>query len=579
MEPPNPARNFRLAETFAQQNAYSASVKIDPETCLLKNRRVTCLHQLLLVFPRSKGPLVLVGYVSDEDYLALPGVAVECERDGQSLATTSRASGAIYLDVEPGPWRVTLAKSGYTAKRVEVTLAETSSAENRPIQFRLLSDRMVGFMWPKWVKAGESSDYCVHSRKEFRLDLWRYGWKKEFVRSLGWCDEHGPGSMAQILPDGDFTQTGVQWNQTGYNLAYQKHRITAPPRSGLYYLHATTRDGDVCSFPWIVSSCAPQAKIAVLSSTITQNAYNRFGGRSNYFNQDALPDRPVVNARQDLTRYTKPDTWPFEETAAPLSFQRPEPASFIALQTQITDPIEGRVESLFAPGEWRLLGWMEREGFDYDLYSETDLHFGQLPLEEYDLLVVNLHSEYWSPEMYHRVKTWVYDHGGRLAHLGGCGLYAEVEFQDASAILCRREGEHQLRGESEAKLLGVAYSHSGYQTAAPYRVTNAEHWAFAGTGLGEGDLFGLQSLHERCPGGASAHELDKVGSDSPENIVRLAKGQNPEDSGADLTIYESPSGGRVFAVGSLCWTLALPIDDGVSAVTRNVFQRFLRSST
>jgi hypothetical protein len=31
----------------------------------------------------------------------------------------------------------------------------------------------------------------------------------------------------------------------------------------------------------------------------------------------------------------------------------------------------------------------------------------------------------------------------------------------------------------------------------------------------------------------------------------------------------------VFAAGSLCWTLALPIDAGVSAVTRNVLERYL----
>lgn len=524
--------------------------------------------------PQVKGLTVLVGYVSDEDNVALSGVDLEFERTGLSVISTSRASGAVYADVEPGPWQVTLSKSGHTAKRVEVIVTG-----DEPILFRLLSDRMYGFMWPKWTRSGQSSEYCVHSTKEFRLDLWRYGWEKEFIRSFGWCDEHCPKAMTQILPDGDFTQTGVNWNRTGYNEQYQKHGIRAPERSGLYFLHTKTRDGEFCSFPWIVSPKTPQAKIAVLSSTITQNAYNRFGGRSNYFNQDGLPQHPVVNSRQDLQRYTQPDTWPFEETAAPLSFQRPEPASCVAEDARITDPISGRVESLFAPGEWRLLGWMEREGFDYDLYSETELHFDRLPLKEYDVLVVNLHSEYWSPEMYSRVKTWVSDHGGRFAHLGGCGMYAEVEFQDESAILCRREAEYKLRGESEAKLLGVAYTHEGFQTGAPYRVIKDDHWVFAGTSLKNGDLFGMQSLHERCPGGASAHELDKINRDSPQNIVSLAKGTNPHGAGADMTIYDTPSGGSVFAVGSLCWTLSLPIDDGTSAVTRNVLNRFLESQT
>ena len=517
---------------------------------------------------------MLVGYVSDEDYVALAGVDFEFENGNASTTATSRASGAVYAEINPGEWQVTLSRPGYTAKRVKVDVSDSGW-----IPFRLLSDRMYGFMWPKWSRSGETSEYCVHSTNEFRLDLWRYGWEKQFVRSFGWCDEHGPNAMAQILPDRDFTQTGVNWNRTGYNLKYQKHGITAPERSGLYYLHVTTRAGDFCSFPWIVSPREPQAKIAVLASTITQNAYNRFGGRSNYFNQDGLPQRPVINSRQELKRYTQPDTWPFEETAAPLSFQRPEPASCVPESTHITDTIPGRLESVFAPGEWRLLGWMEREGFDYDLYSETELHFDRLPLEAYDVLVMNLHSEYWSPKMYARVKQWVHEQGGRLMYLGGCALYAEVELQNESTILCRREAEYSLRGESEAKLLGVAYTHSGFQTGAPYCVINDDHWVFAGTGLKNGDLFGMRSLHERCPGGASAHELDKISSDSPDNILHLAKGTNPDHTGADLTIYDTPSGGSVFAAGSLCWTLSLPVDDGTSAITRNVLRQFLESKT
>ena len=83
-------------------------------------------------------------------------------------------------------------------------------------------------------------------------------------------------------------------------------------------------------------------------------------------------------------------------------------------------------------------------------------------------------------------------------------------------------------------------------------------------------------MHERCPGGASAHELDKISGNSPQNIVHLAKGENPDDSGGDMTVYETPSGGAVFAAGSFCWTLSIPIDDGVSAITANVLRRFLR---
>jgi hypothetical protein len=511
-----------------------------------------------------------VGYVSDENFVALPGVDVELEYDEDTVSVRTTASGAIRADIEPGEYRIVLSKSGYTAKRSEVTVEI-----GQPIQFRLMSNRMCGLMWPSQVRSGESSEYCVHTTRQFRLELWRYGWDKEFIRSFGWCDEHAPQSMAQILPDGDFTQTGVDWNRTGYAQKYQKHAITAPERSGLYFLHATTLDGEFCAFPWIVSPPTPRAKIAVLASTITWNAYNNFGGRSNYFNQDGLHERPIVNSRQDVKRYTQPDTWPFDETGAPLSFQRPIPESQVPEHDSITDPIAGRVNSAFAPGLWRLLGWLDREEFEYDLYSETELHFDRVPLDDYDVLVLDAHPEYWSKEMYHRVKQWVFERGGKLAYLGGCGLYAEVEFDDEFTMRCRREGEFDLRGESEANLLGVAYTHTGFQTGAPYQVLDDAHWVFAGTHMKNGDLFGLKSLHERCPGGASGHELDKINDQSPADIAHLAKGTNPDGHGADMTLFETPSGGAVFAAGSLCWVMSLPIDEGVSAVTRNVLNQFL----
>ena len=96
------------------------------------------------------------------------------------------------------------------------------------------------------------------------------------------------------------------------------------------------------------------------------------------------------------------------------------------------------------------------------------------------------------------------------------------------------------------------------------------------TGLQQGDLFGINSLHERCPGGASAHELDKT-ADSPANLQHLAKGANADNTGADMTYYETESGGAVFAVGALAWTLSLVVDEPASRITANVLRRFLGS--
>ncbi len=526
---------------------------------------------------------MLVGYVSDERFVALPDVLLEFENEAGSVEARSRASGSVYADLRPGPYRVTLNKPGFGGKRVSLTVRE-----NDPYHFRLLSDCLLGYPWPKWVKGGEKSEFRVHSPEAYELELWRYGWQKELIRKLGWYDEHGPRATVQITPDGDYSRTGVEWNKFGYANPALKQFVTAPDRSGLYYFHARTRSGLFFSFPWVVAPERPRQKLAILASNITWNAYNAFGGRSNYINADALPPVPTVNARQELHRYTDPDYVNYTtEEYAPLSFERPEFINFVPEHEEVTSPIEGRTACHLAPAEWRLLGWLEREGFEYDFYAETQFHFGQFPLDDYEVLILSTHPEYWSREMYLRLKSWVCEHGGKLLYLGGNGLNCAVEFLDDSTIVIQNgnEGERVKRGatdsrfhtrvESEANLLGVVFTYDGIMTSAPYRVKDAGHWVFAGTELKNGDLFGEASLHRRCPGGASGHETDKISAHSPKNVHLLAEGTNPDNGGAQMVIYDTPSGGRVFSVGSITWPSSILVDDAVSKITANVLRRFL----
>lgn len=528
---------------------------------------------------------MLIGYVSDERYAALPDVLVELiDARGASWAARSRASGSIHCDCPEGDYSVVLAKPGYGSKRSRAHIG--SGAVH---QFRLLGDGLLGYAWPKCVRAGESAEFRVHSVAQYRLELWQYGWTKKRVKELGWHDEHGPRATMQITPNGDYSRTGVGWNKIGYGSPQHQQRVTAPERSGLYYFHASTADGQSFTFPWVVAPARPSAPVAVLASNITWNAYNNFGGRSNYINADELPATPVVNARQDLKRYAsaEPQTWACP-AYAPLSFDRPEPMNHIDPAEQITDPIEGRNGCHQAQAEWRLLGWLEREPFAYDLYAETQLHHGVLDLSKYRVLILSTHPEYWTRRMYDRVKAWVFDEGGRLMYLGGNGLNCEVELPADDTMICHNgqitslwpagigaESRFAKRHESEANLLGVVFDPAGIMTAAPYRVVDGSHWVFQDTGLRTGDLFGTHSLHRRCPGGASGHETDKVSPSSPKSVHMLAKGTNPDNGGAEMVIFETPGGGGVFSVGSICYPSALPVDDGVSRVTANVLRRFL----
>lgn len=525
---------------------------------------------------------MLIGYVSDEWDVAIPGAAVEIEKqDGSRSLAFSAPSGAVHADIEPGPASVALAATGFGSKRTAATLDA-----DRPMRFRMLSNRPYGYMWPKWSAAGTSADVRVHAPSGYELSLWRYGWKPELIADIGCFDPHPPGAHSQLLPDGDVAALGTDWQGPSVDNVPIDARLRqrAPHQSGLYYFHVRGHDGKHTSFPWVVSPARPRHRIAVLTSSLTWNAYNDFGGRSNYVAASALPPRPTVAARQEQTWYPDPaePPWIFDEYD-PLSLERPEPVNAIGLNEAITDPMIVRGGEHLAPAEWRLLGWMEREGLAHDLYADAQLQTGDLPLDAYDIVVLSTHPEYWTTRMVDDLNTWVTERGGRLAYLGGNGLNCPVRLEGPSMI-CDNGSDYRRassrmtqRHTPEAALLGVQTTLTGYETGAPYRVLKPDHWAFAGLGLTKDDLVGTTSLDCRAPGGASGHETDKWTADTPASAILLAKGTNPDEGGAELTYLTFPGGGEVFSVGSISYTCSIPVDPAISRITANVLTRWLHA--
>jgi N,N-dimethylformamidase len=533
---------------------------------------------------------MLIGYVSDENFVAVAGAMLEFQApDGTAYPATSSASGAVRLNLAPGDYQVAVACPGYGSKLTWLRIGD-----GPPAQIRLLRSLLLGYVWPKAARAGDRCELRVSSPHPYRAELWRYGASRQFVEHLG-HGEHPPGATAQTTPDGDYAATGVGWNQSGLSmgpgLATSPRLLTAPQHSGLYQVHVHARDGSVITCPWVVAPARPTAEIAVLASDITWNAYNAFGGRSNYIHAGGLPAAPDVNRRQTLPRYTTPghEEWDRDEYP-PLSFDRPEPENQIPLTEAIDDPIGWRDACALAAADWRLLGWLERAGFPVDVYAETQLARGELDLSRYRVLMLGAHPEYWTVDMYERVKAWVHGAGGRLVYLGGNGINCAITLHDnasmtvlngnAATLEPRRaqvESRFGLVHEPEARLLGVGYTRAGLFTAAPYEVLRPGHWAFAGTGVRTGDLIGARTLTTRIPGGASGHETDKVSPNSPAGITVLARGRNRQGGGADLAIYHTAGGGAVFAAGSINFVTALPVDDVLGRLVHNVLTRFLDS--
>jgi N,N-dimethylformamidase len=424
-----------------------------------------------------------------------------------------------------------------------------------------------------------------------RASLWKYGWEKRKVADLGRFAAFAPLGDSQTLPDGDISAIGVEWNHKRFELPpdLEARTVIAPEESGLYFIHMTSESGEFFSFPWVVAPKAPKAKIAVLASNICWNAYNDWGGRSNYVAASKLPEKPSVSTTQ-FSPWAVPTgaMWWNAKEYDPISFDRPEPINLIDAEDVITDPIRRIGSEHLAPGEWRLLGWLERERIEFDFYAETQFDDGIFELDDYEILIINCHPEYWTINMYEKLKEWVYLRGGKLLYLGGNGINCSVDrsgdsmvvqnmdlsdwlphraYSGLGALIPSRFG---IRHELESNLLGVSLTFAGMGTGAPYQMIDSSHPIFNNVHVANGDLFGHKTLATRCLGGASGHETDKRDAGSPTNVQLLARGINVNEGGSELVTFTTESGGLVISVGSINWPACLPIDDQVSLITKNM---------
>ena len=149
--------------------------------------------------------------------------------------------------------------------------------------------------------------------------------------------------------------------------------------------------------------------------------------------------------------------------------------------------------------------WLENQGYEYDVLSDTDVHLDPHALDGYKVIFVVGHSEYWSFEAMENVGRFL-DRGGNAIVLSGNTAFWRVSFnEDASVIECRkgdapgtqvradRRGEmwhsHDGRrggmsrecGFPAWRLFGLEYCSLlgvGAPGVGPYKVRNPDHFLF-----------------------------------------------------------------------------------------------------
>jgi hypothetical protein len=193
----------------------------------------------------------------------------------------------------------------------------------------------------------------------------------------------------------------------------------------------------------------------------------------------------------------------------------------------------------------QFLRWLARSGESADFLADDDLEAIRTPAglaARYDLLVFSGHEEYVTPHAFDLVQGYR-DRGGNLAFLSANNFFYRV-LRSGGAIT--RAGRWRDLGRPESALVGSQYVDwfQNLYPNRPYLVTGARRaaWLFRGTGLADGDRFGLYGI-----------EIDARTGASPPGTQVLATIPDAFGPGktAEMTYYTTPAGAKVFAAGVL----------------------------
>jgi hypothetical protein len=374
----------------------------------------------------------------------------------------------------------------------------------------------------------------------------------------------GRGHALRLAAD-DLYDCG--WRET---VAYT---VPASAKPGFYVarVHPGAAEGtDFYDISFVVRKAAgqPKAPVLVLASTNTWRAYNA----------TPFAVRPGTLKYSLSTEGGKNN--PLEPPA--YSFYRAHAAGQGTYQVGLRMPwpaagpyvLYGSDYSHLLRGERYTHLWLEREGIDYDVITDTDLHKTPALLKEYPVFLINGHSEYWSVPMYEGLERYL-GGGGQVVILSGNSLFWRVSYNDDCTVMeCRKvdaPGEQvpaQRRGEAWHshdggkggllretaypgwKLTGLemlGWINSGLdEQYGPYVVDRADHFLFnvpEPVGLKNGDAFGL-SAGGKLPG-ANGHEID----------IRLSTLKKLGEKPAPVPVPDEPAGITTLATGRIPWKI------------------------
>ncbi|MDH3598935.1 MAG: hypothetical protein OEU26_04750 [Candidatus Tectomicrobia bacterium] len=412
---------------------------------------------------------------------------------------------------------------------------------------------IIGFTEQHSVTQGDSIPIYIHTTDDANLKVYRLSSKREST-SLNM-------SIARI------EQSNVYHHWKGFDWPPTLEIDTVDLQEGLYAieLRQNSFPKHAFSLPLIVSP-KEVVSLALVSSTNTWDAYNAFGGLSNYIdNVTPFPLRLFHYTATHLACWliARGHIFPL----VPLPLRRPDTSLDTELRNLSATPHEPHCSHKLR-AEWSLCGFLETHGIAHGLFTDRDWAFGHLP-HRAKLVIFHAHSEYWSVEMVARLDQYLRQ-GGSVLFLSGNNIWQKVEFDQHGLTVKEDFDVHET-----ARRIGAAFDRRGYNTAAGYRVIQSDHWVFNGLDLKDGDRFGIDTANRAYPDlpGASGSEVDKINLGSGEFTV-LSIGENP-GGGAFMVYRETGHGGFIFNAASILFTGGLGHDCVIEGIVKNLIEKAL----
>ncbi len=408
------------------------------------------------------------------------------------------------------------------------------------------------------------------------------------VTRIGWPDT---GMLAttvnignQVVP-ADASTNGCRWTRS------LQLSVPAGWPSGQYFAYVGS-GANACTVPFVVrpASPTPGVKTLVQVPVTTVHAYNEYGGKSLY---DYNSSGGVRASRVSLDR-----------------------------------PLTQSFNSFFDVWSQYLVRWLAKNGLAADFCTDLDIVANPGLLAPYQLYVQAGHDEYWSLGRRNTMDAFV-ARGGNAAFLGGNTSWFQARLEPSASgvpnrtLVCYKSAaadpvvDPALKTDVFSRLTppnpenittglgfatGCSWAGAQPRPNTPSVVARPEHWALAGTGLGQGAGFGGTYVGYECDSAAFVLGTDgrpyAIGTDgtpatlrilanadgSTWNAQSLALGGTGEQSGYAMVAVFSRGGsaGTVFNAGSTDWAYGLrPELDGlapspISRITLNVLTRLAR---